>query len=678
MKCDEGQPTCSMCQASNIACGGYAKRLFFDCDGDEVEETQRYRRPLFSEDERRQMSSELINCVRPSQVSAHLTEIDEAVEESRLEDIQAVRGPFNAFKFVLSPRTKQNRDAPSLPADDTAQLPVMTSSSPLLETDFADNLQLCFDPIASSNDPPPSEKDAGGEESTVNTDSVYDILHDLQMADFLNEDNTAHTFDTYDPKLENDGGLRACRYEIEQDIPREVDTTVPHNAIYLLKHYSSTVLGLLTPFRHGKTPWHILFLPHSKVTLAALMLGESVDHASLGAFYGTLAISALSLGGIFNSERWTHEGELYAELAASQVQRMVQRAYETKKDAKYKSILIALLTMLQISILTNNRGQTELYFLEVEKFIRLRGLRKNKSRKVRLLHHCYSFERLLYESTLVASETSSQRSDVQRAVESSDAAPYSLDSLSFALSTWTNLDQELLKVKNKEEGENDLHLHIPGVWSATLYPEIFGLPELHLFLISLIVRLGKEKDRSERSNVHSISLKEFMEQARAIERCIDQLQWMDLPKSCSSNPPSQTVSDFVNAIQHALGIYFYRRIYDLDTSLLQQKVLAVRDSLKRFEKTGDDSSFGYSRFIWPAFIAASEAEDPDVQASFSSWFKSSAQRSGLQIFRDKLCDIEEIWESGGRVSWLDIVARRNSSVRGFKQSPAPLLSMCSV
>lgn len=679
MKCDEGRPTCSMCKASKVECGGYAKSLFFDCDDNDAEEAQRYRRPLFSEDERRQMSDELIQHMPPSRVGAYLTEIDEAMEGSCSENYQTCRGPFSAFRPMADNAISVDEQDDCSPPSVQSIYQLTSLLSPTEGLGFSNDDEHPAEPEPGRQSP--SVADNRPQASTESANSVYDIFHDLQMADFLNEEATENIFDMFIPEVDNDAPSRSSPYPPTQCIPQQVETPVPHNAVYLLKHYSNTVLGLLTPFRHGKTPWHILFLPHSKSTLAALTLGERIDHASLGAFYGTLAISALSLGGIFNSGRWQEEGQSYVKMATDQTQQMLNAAYTVTKTAKYKSILIALLTMLQISILTNNRDQTEFYFLEVEKFIRLRGLRRNKSRKVRLLHHCYSFERLLYESTLVASETSSQRTHVRKAVECSDAAPYSLDSLSFGLSNWANLDQELLKVKNKEEGENDLHLHIPGIWASTLYPEIFGLPELYLFLISLIVRLGKEKDRSERNNVHSIGLKEFMEQARAIERCIDQLQWVDLPAGDGQEQAGQTVSNFVNAMQHALGIYFYRRIYDLDASLLQQKVLAVRDCLRRFEAAGDDSSFGYSRFIWPAFIAASEAEDPDVQASFAAWFQSSTERSGLQIFRDKLADVEQVWEerrrrNGGRVSWLDIVRRKSSRTKNAGESPVALISTC--
>ncbi|KAG9201623.1 hypothetical protein G6514_005431 [Epicoccum nigrum] len=66
--------------------------------------------------------------------------------------------------------------------------------------------------------------------------------------------------------------------------------------------------------------------------------------------------------------------------------------------AKHKNILIALLSMVQVAIAVGNRDQAECYFIEAEKFIRMKGLNRIKSRKVRLLHHCYVFERMFHES----------------------------------------------------------------------------------------------------------------------------------------------------------------------------------------------------------------------------------------------------------------------------------------
>jgi hypothetical protein len=425
-------------------------------------------------------------------------------------------------------------------------------------------------------------------------------------------------------------------------------STIPQSAVYLLKHYSAVVLLSLTPFQHSKTPWHILFIPHVKSCLAALTLGEDMDHASLCAFLATLAVSAYSLGGISNCSKWLDQAEAFKQQARQHARMMLKTAYDVPKKAKYKSILMALLSMVHISMISSNQDQTECYFLEAEKLIRLRGLNRRKSRKVRLLHHCYAYERLLYESTFKGSTHSAQRRLVRRAIESCGATSYSHDSLSFQLGDWNNLDQAMLRIKVQEEGENDLHLQLPGIWSATLYPEIFGISEMHMFLLSLIIRLGREKEKGE---LNSINLNQFLSRASALERCIAKLadqncnQVMTLDNNAGEQQHSQQLLDILSeAMRLALSVLFYRRIYNLEPSMLQAQVVGIHDCLQRFEAADQGMGHASARLVWPVFIAAREAQDRDIRLSFATWFKDSASRSGLQIFRETASDLEDIWK----------------------------------
>jgi hypothetical protein len=71
---------------------------------------------------------------------------------------------------------------------------------------------------------------------------------------------------------------------------------------------------------------------------------------------------------------------------------------------------------------------------------------------------------------------------------------------------------------------------------------------------------------------------------------------------------------------------------------------------------------GSAGFIWPAFIAACEAEDPKIQESFSAWFEVSAQRSGLSSFAQTQASIEKVWEekrnsNGSSSTWVDLMKR---------------------
>jgi hypothetical protein len=434
----------------------------------------------------------------------------------------------------------------------------------------------------------------------------------------------------------------------DMSIPPTVNLETPHDAVYLLKHYSTTVLQGLTPYRHSKTPWHILFIPHAKTCLAAITMGEPLTHASLCTFFGILSTSACSLSFITGSKKWLEQGHVYKQRARNHARLMLPTAYDVPKVSKYKVTLMALLTMIQISTVTRNRDQTECYFLETEKFIRVKGLGRRKSRKVRLLHHCYVFERLLHESTFPGRKDSQHRQHVRQAIESSGAGSFSYDDLSFAALDLQNLDQQMLRIKGQEEGENDLHLKYPGVWAATQYPEIFGLPEIYVFILSAIIRLGRWKEDAFAGSM-ATGLREYMRGAKELETFLHRLQHK--PDSVAvaplSDPGQQHCQSLLEtlsrAMQQALEIHFYRRVYDIDPSTLQTQVKAVSECLQRCEVLNEGAGYGSMRLIWPAYIAASEALDEDLRGSFMTWFGNCAKTSGLGAFQDTMEDVEKVW-----------------------------------
>jgi arginine metabolism regulation protein II len=204
-------------------------------------------------------------------------------------------------------------------------------------------------------------------------------------------------------------------------------------------------------------------------------------------------------------------------------------------------------------------------------------------------------------------------------------------------------------VKGQAEGENDLHLQHPGIWSATLYPEIFGVPELHLLMLSLVIRLAREK---EQSHGETLNLREFMIRAKAVERWIKQLHvlrqsiWMVEATADLEQQQSVTLlNSLTDTMQHAISVYFYRRIYDLDPGMLEKHVVGVRDRLLEFDALDAGMGFGSIRLIWPAFIAASETDHVDLRAYFTKWFEDSAKRSGLRIFTETKERIDRIWNA---------------------------------
>ncbi|KAF5540626.1 ARG81-like transcription factor [Fusarium napiforme] len=707
VKCDEGRPGCSMCNISGIDCGGYSKDIFFGFDDPSSTGVARFRRPLLTEQERERLSEQIAQDVPPELAGWHLSQLDEECEKTST-DLQISRGPFGAFRITqqLPSDPLSTLDEKDEDVIEVQQIhAVEEEEDQLLLPDFDDDVEVITSTLdfATRTTPRDAEHQISDEQNALipRTDWLK-TLESLPVNSWLDPghfdlpdwwDPVAMGIETAVPWIGESASAQkppspfARSSTIELGSPRlylshlspssgsvssQVDTDVPHDAVLLVKHYATIVLRGLTPYRHSKTPWHVLFLPHVKSCLAALTLGEKMDHASLCAFYGTLSISAFSLGGIHGSTKWLDQGTAYYQKAHFHVCLMLKTAYDIPKTAKYKSILMALLTMVQIAILSGNRDEAEYFFLETEKFIRTKGLNRRKSRKVRLLHHCYVFERLSHESTFTQNTLNlDHRNRVREAIEASGASAYSQDSLSFRLTTWSNLDQEMHKVKGQEEGENDLHLQHPGIWSATLYPEIFGVPELHLFMLSLVIRLAREKEQNQDELINSgLTLKEFMARAKAVERWIKQLHvlrqsiWMvKAPVDPEHQQSVNLLNSLADTMQHALSVYFYRRIYDLDPSMLQKHVLGVRDRLLEFDASDAGMGYGSLRLIWPAFVAAchlqcfhhvEEASLSTIQSSNMASFEGkviavTGAASGMGLATAKL-----LAERGATISLADI------------------------
>lgn len=674
MKCDEARPNCTSCQEAGLTCGGYEKTVFFGSGDANSDGIVRFRRPLLTESERASMSETLTSSVPPSLALWHIEQIEEGAEAaSRTEDFECYHGCFGAFRVAQT----QEPVASGFTIDDVEQgihlndnvvfsedslvtsddMALTPRTRQLFQSILEDPMSM-HDLFSSVVDPWDFTNDSTRIEEIFDIDFPMSSMEQssqlpAQAHDFYFSQALAHTTATHLSQSESPDSIT---------VNPTIESNLPQDAVHLVKHYSTTVLKLLTPFRHSKTPWHVLFVPHAKNCLAALTLGEAMDHASLCAFYAILAVSAFSLNGVSGSRTWLDTGRNHKQKAREHARQMLHTAYDIPKTAKYKSILMALLTMVQVAMITGDAEQTDCYFMEAEKFIRVKGLNRKKSRKVRLLHHCYAFERMFHESTFVASINSNHRRHVRKAIESSGAVVHSHDSLTFRLGNWSNLEQDMMKIKGKEEGENDLHLQLPGTWSATLYPEIFGVPEVYIFLLSLTIRLGEQKDAAEKQNsADTLGLKEFLSRAKAVERSINNLKRSQhITIDAIMEQPDSPVDIMLDAMQNALAIYFYRRIYDVDASILQSKVEAVRDCLLNIEPMGSDMVYGAARMIWPAFIAGCEAEDPGIRSTITKWFDKLATCSGSRLFADTKANIERIWTQksqavGSNISWVDLM-----------------------
>ncbi|GKZ61783.1 hypothetical protein AnigIFM49718_008509 [Aspergillus niger] len=618
-KCDETRPSCLVCKRAGLVCERYEIRLLFDASDSQ---SSRCRRPLFTEDMRQRMSEQLTDSLDLDDVHTILTKIDDQCENQEGDtnsSFTTCMGPFGAFRVV-----RAEVDLPESPMD-----PVDEPLPHVEENPAIAGMEMSLDD-AFSNDPLM--------ECLFGHVNV-DVTADLDAHDFFAATLPSAESEGISPQSLSGGFLMGPTPSVplqasllsspEIQYAPSVTNLAPPDAPLLLSAYTKNVTQLFSPIQLEKSPWSMLYMPPAMETLALLTMGELANNTRMSIFYAILATSAFTqrLSSLTRSasQYWQRQAETFAIEAQNYLKRALHDASSSVKKVKYKDVLIALLCMNTVS-----------------------------------------------ESTSVLPVSHVE-------IESDHASPDTVRSIattrSFRLRQWEGrLDQRMSELKEQHQGENDLHLEIPGRWDSTMYPQVFGLPESLLFLLSQVTRLGNERDLSDLgSYTGALDFRQFSARARSLERCISTWRPPSLPDADPQSIIAQTNATVVrlmlSALHKALLIFFYRRIYDVDPMILQDKAWQVRDALAQVERDDMPATRIAAPFIWAAFIAACEALDPSLQDWFAGWFETSARKSGLGTFKLALKIARQVWErqrqppnSSASTSWPQIMRESNLSL----------------
>lgn len=307
--------------------------------------------------------------------------------------------------------------------------------------------------------------------------------------------------------------------------------------------------------------------------------------------------------------------------------------------------------------------------LQAEKFICANGFKQSTlSPKRRALHHCYAYMRIIAETTSISNGLNM---DLTSASNILGPEPLYTD---FRIYPDIAFSDDILDMeKDPSIAQRDLHLAIPGRWSLTLFPKMYGVAESFLMLLSQVIRLANERDLSMTRNGREemLNLKDFWSRAKALEKGIHLLLSSYTSTQAYTPMDDETQMDITKprarAMYTALLIFFHRRIYDLDAAMLRLEVDAVRDSLVQIhqDETGQRDG-NTATLIWPAFIAACEAVSLEAQMFFSSWFDSCFAMTGLANAAVAKQIIEMIWTKrreagryGGMCSWPEVLRAKN-------------------
>lgn len=309
------------------------------------------------------------------------------------------------------------------------------------------------------------------------------------------------------------------------------------------------------------------------------------------------------------------------------------------------------------------------FLLDAERFIYLRGLPKiRKSPKVLMLHAIFLYLRVVEESTYISAQA------IQPSLPNSfhDESNRNRSLLCRYPSLWTERLKLSLSLNFRDTTNLEMQLMAfpADIDEPTVFENIYGIPESLFRSISHATYLANELGRND-----NVPNKQLDQSIKALERQI--CDWKNPYRTMAKLGPSKTpvelearcglLFDFIEAIHSALMIYFYRRVRDVNSVVLQHYVHKTIHHLLQHEKKKMESGDMSASFCWPGFIAACEALDPEQRDLISAWFQRSGKSSGLGMF-DTARDVTmKLWAARGAtgnsdMSWEEILANGRTAL----------------
>lgn len=306
--------------------------------------------------------------------------------------------------------------------------------------------------------------------------------------------------------------------------------------------------------------------------------------------------------------------------------------------------------------------------------MRTRGLAKREtSRRIRLLHHIYTWSRIVgettyvlhdYRSFLAAFKSGGIQSLSRKQCSDEDCT---LNSSPQSASHNTRLD-DFLRIgprfveeetgthgeKDAQAGLQDIHLEDPRASVEDVYHMIYGVPEKWLSLVSQTTRLANLMDAVHFAESHAIAgiSDGLLTRAIGLENAV--CAFVDSQPPDEIGPAGQGFSEgagtmkkpseyMFRCLNSALLIFFYRRIRNCNSLILQTYVDDVIRGLGDFDKSLAKHDIAGPGVPWAAFIAGCEAMTQSRRESLGRWLDKSYVKCGFQPYRQARVVMEEVW-----------------------------------
>ncbi|OQE42075.1 hypothetical protein PENCOP_c004G05982 [Penicillium coprophilum] len=464
-------------------------------------------------------------------------------------------------------------------------------------------------------------------------------------------------------------------FTTQQATPAELtsgDIDALKDAPALLRHFQDVVIPhiMAIPCRQ-KSPWKILNVPAAVVTYSdSTFLGtETVSQAKLANLYGLLACSAVHL--VLNPSTtspnppeywWKIANHAYLQ-ARDHMQASLRSETQGLKKAKYKDQLMAVCILIQYTIMSGQQQHARYFMIDAERLLRLRGLSKTRiSKKARLLHHVYTWLRIVGESTFVLHDYNISSSSFEalgsrfrsrctpslEEMGNNEPNPRLDDFLRLETQN-SDSDLNIDEPKDQASGLYDIHLQDSRSYPETLYKQIYGIPETWLSLVSQTTRLANvlETFRIAREAGQIVNFETWETLQRRSTRLENMICSFSLGRTRAGvlelHADSKPHGHMVAALNAALVIFFYRRIRQTHPAALQGHVDSVIAALQACTAALSQDDPTGPGTAWPLFMAGCEAMSMARREAIMSMLDSASSVCGFAAFGTARNIITEVW-----------------------------------
>lgn len=261
-----------------------------------------------------------------------------------------------------------------------------------------------------------------------------------------------------------------------------------------------------------------------------------------------------------------------------------------------------------------------------ERLITENGKRRSQySKKAKALHRVYFYLGTIYEST------------VTRDYADPTAAPEPMNAIS------------PLRPENIVQGESFVQSQLTGFHEADqeLYQNIYAIPQSLLIFLNEATQLINEVTAARQTSGNAKIPSPLAERCDDLEARI--MNWKADPISSdevsSREANSEIIRHTTQAFHQAIVIYFAQHIRLLSPLYLKPFTENVLSNIEVIENIKTEWQILASPLYWPAFIAASEAFDANLQARFKSWY-AQVECYAIGSMDSVIHLLEQVWAEG--------------------------------